>query len=70
MKKRRYQLKRGQFVYFNYHSLKDHISILAFALASYEFTDQVESSSMLSSVQTKVNITVSKSLSTNWDLKK
>jgi len=35
MKKRRYQLRRGACVYFNYLNLKDHVSILSFALASY-----------------------------------
>jgi hypothetical protein len=41
IKRRRYQLRRGACVYFNYINLKDHVSVLAFILASYEFLDQV-----------------------------
>jgi hypothetical protein len=34
MKRRRYQPKRGLHIYFNSLNLKNHVSILAYALAS------------------------------------
>lgn len=68
IKKRRYQLRRGACVYFSYLNLKDHVSVLAFILASHEFAEQVERNT--NGATLSVNIIVSKDISTNWDLKK
>lgn len=40
MKRKRYHLKKGQLIYFNYLNWKDHISILAYALNSVEMAEE------------------------------
>lgn len=70
MKKKRFQLKKGVLLYYNNMSCKDHISILAYTLNSFDFAEQVEKSANQGYHSIKVNIVVGKTISTSWNIKK
>jgi hypothetical protein len=66
MRRRRYQLKKGQCLYFNLVNYKKALSILVCALNSVDFKEQFDKKG---SDVFKYNLILSKDIPTSWDIK-
>lgn len=66
MRRRRYQLKKGQYLYFNLVNYKKALSVLVCALNSVDFKEQMEKRP---SDAFRFNLILSKDIPTSWDLK-
>lgn len=66
MRRRRYQLKKGQHLYFNLVSYKKALSVLVCALNSVDFREQFERKG---SEAFRFNLILSRDIPTSWELK-
>jgi hypothetical protein len=66
MRRRRYQLKKGQHLYFNLVNYKKALSVLVCALNSADFREQFEKRG---GDAFKFNLILTRDIPTSWDLK-